>query len=331
MDCPIHENASPYIQWIYSMFGSCVYGYADALSIFLGYASIFCWLNAQVPQMIENYKLKSADGLSLYLLYFWLAGDLGNMFSCVLNHQLPFQTYLSGYFVSTDLILLCQYFCYSNNRNEKSLCTDKFSSHDQSDEYNHFDEEFVFPEEYACLESTKTTKDVGYGTINGNYSSKKTLYMGMLLFGCKLGMGSTISTSTIQGGSTQVVQSAITFGWVLAWVCTSFYILSRVPQIHKNHKRHSTQGLSLALFSFAVCGNITYAASILFHPGRTTESFLESLPYLSGSLGTLFLDAVIFGQFLVYRKQNNNVVNVGATVAVTRTSSLSRILTFESQ
>lgn len=24
--------------------------------------------------MIENYKLKSADGLSLYLLYFWLAG-----------------------------------------------------------------------------------------------------------------------------------------------------------------------------------------------------------------------------------------------------------------
>lgn len=25
-------------------------------------------------QMLENYKLKSADGLSLYLLYFWLAG-----------------------------------------------------------------------------------------------------------------------------------------------------------------------------------------------------------------------------------------------------------------
>ncbi|KAL7313689.1 PQ loop repeat-containing protein 2 [Mucor circinelloides] len=337
MECIPHENAAPYIQWIYSLFGSCVYGYADALSIFFGYASIFCWLNAQVPQMLENYKLKSADGLSLYLLYFWLAGDLGNMFSCVLNHQLPFQTYLATYFVCTDLILLYQYFCYSSNKT--ALCTDKFNTpHDTSVE--HGNEEFVFPEEYACLELTKTMEDVNYGTMNSN-SSRKTLFMGLLLFGCRFGFGSTtalLSTTTINsGGSTAaataeevLLQTPLTLGWVLAWICTTFYIVSRVPQIHKNHKRHSTQGLSLALFSFAVGGNVTYALSIILHPGRTRESFMESLPYLSGSLGTLFLDAVIFGQFLSYRK-SAAVDNTNAQMAVTRTSSLSRPLTFSSQ
>ncbi|CAO3621932.1 unnamed protein product [Mucor fragilis] len=260
-------------------------------------------------------------------------GDLGNMFSCVLNHQLPFQTYLATYFVCTDLILLYQYFRYSSNK--IVLCTDKFNTpHDPSVE--HADEEFVFPEEYACLELTKTMEDVNYGTMNSN-SSRKTLFMGLLLFGCRFGFGSTtalLSTTATSGGSTAaeeiLLQTPLTVGSVLAWICTTFYIVSRVPQIHKNHKRHSTQGLSLALFSFAVGGNVTYALSILLHPGRTRESFMESLPYLSGSLGTLFLDAVIFGQFLSYRK--NTVVDyTNANMAVTRTSSLSRPLTFNSQ
>lgn len=254
------------------------------------------------------------------------------MFSCVLNHQLPFQTYLATYFVATDLVLLYQYFRYSNNKNEISLCTNKFSTHDRSDEHNQFDEEFVFPEEYACLELTKTMEDINYGTMNN--TKKKTLFMGLLLFGCKFGLGSALSTTAVSGGftATAATTSSVTFGWVLAWICTTFYIVSRVPQIYKNHKRHSTQGLSLALFSFAVGGNVTYAVSILFYPSRTRESFLESLPYLSGSLGTLFLDAIIFGQFLSYRKHATNAVSTGAMAdVVTRTSSLSRILTFNSQ
>ncbi|KAF9141952.1 hypothetical protein BGX30_003707 [Mortierella sp. GBA39] len=30
----------------------------------LGYTSIFCWLNAQIPQIIENFKLSSAGEIS---------------------------------------------------------------------------------------------------------------------------------------------------------------------------------------------------------------------------------------------------------------------------
>ncbi|KAI8334846.1 PQ loop repeat-domain-containing protein [Choanephora cucurbitarum] len=252
---------------------------ANTLSTSLGYLSIFCWLNAQLPQMLENYRLQSADGLSLYLLYFWLAGDLGNMFSCVLNHQLPFQTYLAMYFVSTDLILLFQYFYYKHKTEQPTS-----------------DEEacllVIHPiEQIKTMEDT-ISEDHGYGTLT---QKKHTPLMAILLFGLNFHLSGSTSLKN---------DNVLPLGLMLAWMCTSFYLISRIPQIYKNYKRHSTQGLSLALFSFAVSGNVTYALSILAHPGHTQASLMQALPYLSGSLGTLFLDAIIFCQYLYYQKKN---------------------------
>lgn len=337
MECIPRENAAPYIQWIYSLFGSCVYGYQDAISTLLGYASIFCWLNAQVPQVMENYKLRSADGLSLYLLYFWLAGDLGNMFSCVLNHQLPFQTYLAIYFVGTDLILLYQYFHFGKGdllySEEAALKINNGITNDQS---NDEESTLLLTEP---LELIKTIEDVcpsshtacTYGSTD-NKRKPTTLFMGLILFGCRLGFGSALTTTATgaadNSNNVNMISmltntdyaSVVTFGWLLAWMCTTFYLVSRIPQIYKNYKRHSTQGLSLALFNFAVCGNLTYAASILLHPGHTRRTFLESLPYLAGSVGTLFLDAIIFGQFVHYKRQNNvrNIATILSRVPTTQ-------------
>ncbi|KAG2200945.1 hypothetical protein INT47_003180 [Mucor saturninus] len=266
--------------------------------MFFGLLSIFCWLNAQVPQMMDNYKSGSADGLSLYLLYFWLAGDLGNMFSCVLNHQLPFQTYLAMYFVSTDLILLYQYFYFGKgDQVVKEALMTMVESHDEE----------------TSLVMTKTREDILTVSQYGSTDKSKTTtaLMGLLLFGCKIGLGSTLTTTTMttqKGGDALGLESPVTAGWLLAWMCTTFYLVSRIPQIHKNHKRHSTQGLSLWLFSFAVSGNMTYAISILLHPGHTRKSLFESLPYVAGSFGTLFLDTIIFGQFMYYRNSTKHEV-----------------------
>lgn len=230
------------------------------------------------------------------------------MFSCVLNHQLPFQTYLAAYFVSTDLILIYQYFRYRNNVG--SCCNDKIIP-DQSG-----DEESLFLTRNHSLEMTNTIDSVtpilnGYGSTHQTPKSV-TSFMALVLLGYK---------SSLASGVTEQSAGYITFGWALAWICTSFYILSRIPQIYKNHKRQSTDGLSIALFTFAVCGNITYALSILFHPGHTRETIMESLPYVYGSFGTLFFDAVIFGQFLHYRKKDATMIKT--------TTSVARILTFE--
>ncbi|KAH7919011.1 hypothetical protein BV22DRAFT_972416, partial [Leucogyrophana mollusca] len=78
----------------------------------LGYASIGCWLGAQFPQVLENIKRQSCEGLALPFLLNWLLGDMSNLIGCLLTHQLPFQTWLATYFCFVDCSLLCQYFYY---------------------------------------------------------------------------------------------------------------------------------------------------------------------------------------------------------------------------
>lgn len=44
----------------------------DLAGFYIGLASIFCWFVAQVPQLVKNYKCKSADALSAWFLAQWL-------------------------------------------------------------------------------------------------------------------------------------------------------------------------------------------------------------------------------------------------------------------
>ncbi|GAA5978547.1 hypothetical protein JCM10908_004398 [Rhodotorula pacifica] len=85
----------------------------DALSTYLGLASIVTWLGAQSPQIYENFKRGSVEGLALPFLVSWFVGDFTNFLGCVLTHQLPFQTYLAGYFLLVDVALCSQFAYYS--------------------------------------------------------------------------------------------------------------------------------------------------------------------------------------------------------------------------
>ncbi|KAJ7125461.1 PQ loop repeat-domain-containing protein [Mycena crocata] len=97
-------------------------------------------------------------------------------------------------------------------------------------------------------------------------------------------------------------------GRIFAWLCTTLYLTSRLPQIWKNFVRKSVEGLSMYLFIFAFLGNTFYVASILtsekvFQPPPVSTEFLrESLPYLLGSGGTLVFDVTIVSQSLIYRR-----------------------------
>ncbi|KAK7020523.1 lysosomal amino acid transporter 1 [Favolaschia claudopus] len=96
-------------------------------------------------------------------------------------------------------------------------------------------------------------------------------------------------------------------GRFFAWLCTTLYLTSRLPQIWKNYVRKSVEGLSMWLFIFAFLGNSFYVASILmsdraFEPAPASTEFLrESLPYLLGSGGTLMFDVMIVSQSWIYR------------------------------
>lgn len=64
------------------------------------------------PQIIENFRRGSADGLSLIFLIIWLAGDVFNILGAVMQGVLPTMIILAVYYTLADIVLLGQCFYY---------------------------------------------------------------------------------------------------------------------------------------------------------------------------------------------------------------------------
>ncbi|KAL2825895.1 PQ loop repeat-domain-containing protein [Aspergillus cavernicola] len=84
----------------------------EALSGICGSISIACWVVVFSPQIIENFRRGSADGLSLLFLVVWLAGDVFNILGAVMQGVLPTMIILAVYYTLADIVLLGQCFYY---------------------------------------------------------------------------------------------------------------------------------------------------------------------------------------------------------------------------
>lgn len=93
------------------------------------------------------------------------------------------------------------------------------------------------------------------------------------------------------------------YGTLLGWASAISYISSRTPQIVKNCKRKHTDGLSIQFFISAVLGNTTYGVSI-FLKDYHWPYIWQQFPWLAGSLGILFFDFTVLGQFLAYDRKH---------------------------
>ncbi|KAL0946624.1 hypothetical protein HGRIS_012820 [Hohenbuehelia grisea] len=464
----------------------------NTLSELAGYASIACWLGAQFPQVLENIKRQSCEGLALPFLANWFLGDLSNLIGCILTHQLPFQTYLATYFVFVDLSLVAQYFYYlpkqpplslkrTNTRGTSvlrrrstdgrsaprlrtlsavaanvaaaaafaaqqeeyahqrhpgdrhyrarsvSLVPDSSGSHASGSRPMAEDEEeddttiptammesfrsegghdrpyrtrpswhggatasatrssfhpslqftdssVPFPESGNRGRSRQRSVDLeplpeasppsarrssrasrrgagmvflgawalfGIGTLAG--SRRGVAPSSMTSIGKLLSFGDNIPSALVvdvpvshpstdppsavhvhlssppnhdddKPPPTHHTENPLTsqrvLGRIFAWLCTTLYLTSRLPQIWKNFVRKSVEGLSMYLFVFAFLGNCFYVASIMTSPQvrqapPIAEAFLkESLPYLLGSGGTLMFDITIVSQSFIYRPKH---------------------------
>jgi uncharacterized protein with PQ loop repeat len=109
-------------------------------------------------------------------------------------------------------------------------------------------------------------------------------------------------------------------GRVFAWICCAFYLSSMIPQIFENNRRKSTQGINIALFTAALCGNFCYTVGILSNPlaqdpVERRDFLLNAFPYLLGSAGyhslywpcwrgrTITFDITILMQYFRYYGQ----------------------------
>ncbi|KZT09524.1 uncharacterized protein LAESUDRAFT_646353 [Laetiporus sulphureus 93-53] len=461
------------------------------LSDLLGYASMGSWLGAQFPQIIENVRRQSADGLALPFLLNWAMGDATNLIGCILTHQLPFQTWLAAYFCFVDLTLLLQFFYYSLTSKIKpssylagrsrtaSAATRRMSIEREATHYRalsnvaanvaaaaalaaeqeeharrnlqslervpytaveppvHEEDHDDVSEEalarladsfhseggrsgrqkkvswsqerragslgrshqqtispprrmHASLHLTRPPQEVDPALTRGRSLSRDVppdeeetdwasrrrssrasrkgasmVFLGVwALFGISTlangGQRNAVQSNTLRigrvlerrnvtmsdlagavpmalagtlGGDNDVdavhafVLSAedadydatkqpdhsteFIIGRISAWICTTLYLTSRLPQIWKNYARKSVEGLSMYLFIFAFLGNLFYVSSILTSPklrlpeAEATTFIKESIPYLMGSGGTLVFDVAIVTQSFLYRPKGH--------------------------
>ena len=95
-------------------FKDCINNPSAEVGFYLGLASIGCWLVAQFPQLVRNFRRKSADGLSPWFLAEWLMGDTLNLLGCLMTgDQLPSQTYTAVYFIAVDMAMIFQFVYYT--------------------------------------------------------------------------------------------------------------------------------------------------------------------------------------------------------------------------
>ena len=113
----------------------------EALSGISGSISIACWVVVFSPQIIENFRRSSADGLSVTFIIIWLLGDVFNILGAVLQGVLPTMIVLAVYYTLADIVLLGQCWYYEG-----------FSLSNKSKESTQDDEEAVAePDEQSSL------------------------------------------------------------------------------------------------------------------------------------------------------------------------------------
>lgn len=308
-----------------------------------GMLSLSVWLFAQLPQIIENHLNQSVSGVSLAFLMCWIGGDTTNLLGCLLTKALPFQTSLAAYYCFIDCILSLQYWYYtrvypkqkvhhnmlqspnmvatpalSKKRSKVSLRRNRFEQdvtrspmEITNSQYNRKRENqgsFLKKLVSGSFITSSLTKRVEAMPINRDI--KDQVESGLLAQWHQL--------SVIFASFISYQYSWDDIGKVSAWTCSVLYLCSRSPQIVKNYRAQSTKGISVYLFLFAMLGNLFYTISIvsdlyllslkvhsLDSPGEKLHRvFLDQLPFIVGSSGTVFFDSIILFQCWYYKPRH---------------------------
>ncbi|KAJ2405597.1 hypothetical protein GGF41_007050, partial [Coemansia sp. RSA 2531] len=86
---------------------------------------------------------------------------------------------------------------------------------------------------------------------------------------------------------------------ILGYISALLFLGARIPQLAKNYRKQSCEGLSIGMFMFSILGNTAFTLSLLLH-SLDNDYLLANIPWIIGSTGTLVFDLAIFYQFHLY-------------------------------
>lgn len=342
---PVSVDGYEWNRWVGRHLHECLYTPQDWAAFIIGWTSPLFWFCCQLPQFYKNWKNKSATALSIVFLLEWFAGDFLNLVSSVLTGQLTTQIATATLFIVMDIFLCIQYFYYtkvyrgrrtSTASPEGERYTSLYDSGNEEEEQEKESSKRLTIDEIDVegeITSNKPIKKVSSVPALAVYSP---LLLATFWFSSYVALSSlqndvassSFRPSTTNGRIVGIGPSARrlldssssddlcngdlvkshtieTIGIVLAYCSAIVYLTSRLPQIYKNWVRGSVEGLSPYMFACAVMGNLTYALGVLVK--RPSSSDLTSaLPFLIGSVGTTFFDAVILAQYVYYNRWGHN-------------------------
>ncbi|OAA61681.1 vacuolar membrane pq loop repeat protein [Niveomyces insectorum RCEF 264] len=355
----------------------------DALSGVFGSVSMAAWICLLLPQLIQNYKAQSAEGLSMAFLFVWLLGDATNLAGALWTNLAPTAIALAVYFCIADAVLILQCLYYNakaarherarqqrhrhrNRRRSSSSITAVETADGDADGGVSDGDVAVYHEDAEDAENAdddsengpllsqrrrRSTSSIGLPGSHRRHSLRRTesnfdplrrivtgeddapdsspwlhntlslaavWVVGALGYFASYRLGAWEAADPVGGGggggdnnnnnggggdggvrlpATTDVYTAV--GLALGYFSAICYLCARIPQIVKNYREKSCDGLALLFFLLSLTGNITYGVSLVAY-SQDGAYLLKALPWLVGSLGTIVEDVIIFVQFRIY-------------------------------
>ncbi|RKF82328.1 putative vacuolar amino acid transporter YPQ3 [Golovinomyces cichoracearum] len=292
--------------------------------------SIACWLVVFLPQLMENIRRRSTDGLSVRFVSIWLSGDICNVIGSVLQGVLPTMIILAVYYALVDILLLSQIFYFRGFTWSDESSTSLLYG---SDETSNLLPSNRPVEVAAAIEQNLTSQSSAAHlspavpfvpdpevALNARVVAQSTL-LKFLAISCIVLVGISgwfLTKSSIPETSEPLPITFDIWGQTFGYMCATLYLSSRLPQLLLNYRRKSTEGISIFFFLFACLGNLAYVLSILIYepycPSQGSKAhcpinqlsrnywqhILLNTSWLIGSAGTFILDLCIFTQFWLY-------------------------------
>ena len=280
---------------------------ADTISGITGSVSVACWVVVFSPQIIENFRRSSAEGLSLSFLVIWLTGDVFNVFGGLLQGVLPTMIILALYYTLADIILIIQVMYYRRRQREAAARVGWYEQGPHLSPATPLlsDEDITHVQQPAAWSLLRST------LVN---STCVVIVVAAGIVGYLVSPKASSSRDRLDDIYFDL------WGQLFGYACALFYLGSRIPQLLLNYRRKTCEGLSLLFFLFSCLGNVTYVFSILaaalasgeerYHHHTivdwdTVGRYLAvNASWIIGSAGTLVLDGLIFAQFFMYGKDS---------------------------
>lgn len=270
----------------------------EALSGIFGSISLASWIFLTVPQLTENYTQGHADGISLTFLFIWFVGDVTNLAGAIWAGLVPTVIALGAFFCVSDGVLIgqCLYYKALKRRGEKGAAGE--GGVEQSEETPLLNGNGdAGPKTTSRRLTDVTEENLG---LPGSRRKSSTASRRRRSSGRRSSLERILEeptrTSTVIKNIVSILLIIVvgTAGWAIAWKTGAWrptpvgkeggdgrgpvgaevlgymsavaYLGARIPQIIKNQRERSCEGLSLLFFLLSLMGNATYGAAVSWLP-----------------------------------------------------------------